>query len=125
MNSSWYHLHARWLFVAAVALAGACRAATAPNLGELDGRVAYKYSVGPGATYTGEIGIAGTSVGTIRVYIFDALPMTVRLHSGTLEHIAFDSIVVGDSVTAWYDRDAVILTSLPPVYPVRRLEFVR
>jgi hypothetical protein len=108
-----------------VAAFAACRAVDAPHEAQLIGTVSYKFATVPGASYPGEIGIAGTAVGTVRVYIETSLPMSVRLRSGTVEHVGFATIVVGDSVAAWYNTESAVLDSDPPVYPVVRLEFRR
>jgi hypothetical protein len=104
---------------------GACTNPSATHEALLTGTVSYKFATVPGADYPGEIGIAGTSIGKIRVYITNDLPMDVRSRSGSYQPVSFASIVVGDSVVAWYETDGVVLNSSPPVYPVVRLEFRR
>jgi hypothetical protein len=106
-------------------LIAACRNPNYAHEGLLRGVVSYKFATVSGASYPGEIGISGTSIGKIRVYITTDLPMDIRSKSGSHQSASFASIVAGDSVTAWYDTEGIILDSSPPVYPVVRLEFRR
>jgi hypothetical protein len=113
------------LIVATLVLSVGCGASLDPDQPALTGRITSIWSNPPDTWYPGEISIAGTSVGAIRAYIFDWLPITVRAHDGTTRKGTFEDFAVDDIVIAWFDEDGAVLRSGVPVYPVSRIEIRR
>ena len=110
--------------VGALVLISACADPTA-NERVLTGSVSGIYATPPSAAHPGEIRVAGTAVGEVRVYITIGMPITIRTASGAVEIGDFTSFALGDAVVLWYQADGPILESLPPVYPVRRIRIER
>jgi hypothetical protein len=109
--------------IAAAIFASACADPSA-NEAVLTGSVSRVYAT-PGVWYPGEITVAGTAVGDVRAYVRNGMPITIRRARGPVESGDFGSLIVGDSVVLWYRLDGAILRSLPPVYPVLRIDIHR
>lgn len=85
----------------------------------LTGSVSYIYATPAGAFYPGEIGVAGTEVGAIRVYISYGMPIQIR---SSTKKGDISSFTLGDGVFMHYNEGGAVLTSDPPVWPVTDIE---
>jgi len=90
----------------------------------LAGSVSYIFAT-PGASYAGEIGVDGTQVGRVRVYISYGMPIHIRSSKKarlTLDHPDLSAFSPGDRVIMHYDEHGFVLDSDPPVWPVTDIE---